>query len=248
VVGRSRDPRHRGVATGLFHAALPALAGFTSPRAWAFGLLGIDEYLRAFQGDSGVESVRAVLAVRLLDLYRRGNGPDWPWFEDRATYENARLAQALLVSGGWMRHEEMTATALRSLAWLADVQRAPDGCFAPIGSDGFYHRGGTRAEFDQQPVEACAMVSACLEAHRVSGEARWMAHASRAFQWFLGQNHLRRPLYDAATGGCRDGLHAERVNENEGAESTLSFQLALLEMRGAARAPAARDDARELQA
>ncbi len=130
----------------------------------------------------------------------------------------------------------MLAAGVRSLEWLASVQSSKDGYFAPIGSNGFYRRDGRKAAFDQQPVEACAMVSACLEAGRVTGDAQWAKHSRRAFNWFLGQNQLQRSLYDATTGGCRDGLHADRVNENQGAESTLSFLLALLEMRSADRA------------
>jgi hypothetical protein len=176
-----------------------------------------------------------LLAGRLLDLYRKNSGPDWHWFEERATYCNARLSQALLVSGARLEVDAMTAKALRSLEWLSGVQRSPskDGYFAPIGSSGFYRRGGTKAGFDQQPVEACAMVSACLAAQRVTGDKRWGREARRAFNWFLGQNLLQQPLYDATTGGCRDGLHAERLNENQGAESTLSFLMALLQMRSA---------------
>jgi len=129
----------------------------------------------------------------------------------------------------------MRAAGVRSLEWLASLQSSEDGYFAPIGSNGFYRRNERKASFDQQPVEACAMVSASLDAGRVTGDAQWARHAHRAFNWFLGQNQLQRPLYDATTGGCRDGLHADRVNENQGAESTLSFLLALLEMRAADR-------------
>ncbi len=236
VVGHSNDPGRQSLGSELFHAALPAVAGFTSPRAWAYALLGIDEYLRAFAGDSSIQSVRATLAERLLGLFQRTSAHEWPWFEDRATYCNARLSHALIVSGAWMENEEMMAAGLRSLEWLAGVQRTPDGYFAPIGSNGFYERGAPTAEFDQQPVEACGMVSACLEAHRVTGDERWAEHARRAFNWFLGQNQLQKVLYEPSTGGCRDGLHADRVNENQGAESTLSFLLALLAMRSADRA------------
>ena len=233
VVGRSEDPGRQSLGGHLFHAALPAVSAFTSPRAWAFALLGIHEYLRAFQGDSSVQAMRTQLADRLLDLFRRASRPDWPWFEDRLTYSNARLSHALLVSGASMGREEATAAGLRSLDWLAGLQRSNAGDFAPVGSDGFYARGGTKAAFDQQPVEAAGMISACLEARRITGDERWERHARRAFSWFLGQNHLQQSLYDATTGGCRDGLHADRVNENQGAESTLSFLLGLVEMRGA---------------
>ena len=248
VVGRSVDPGRQSLAGQLFHAALPALEAFTSPRAWAFALLGIDEYLRAFQGDSSVESIRTTLAERLLDLFRKTSTSDWPWFEDRVTYCNARLSQALFVSGSRMAHAEMVAAGARSLEWLTEIQCSEDGYFAPIGSNGFYERDGTKAAFDGQPVEACAMVSACLEAQRATGEGRWAEHARRAFKWFLGQNHLQQSLYDATTGGCRDGLHADRANENQGAESTLSFLLALLEMRSADRAGADPERARDIAA
>jgi glycosyltransferase involved in cell wall biosynthesis len=235
VVGRSGDPGKKSLGGHLFHAALPAVATFTSPRAWAFALLGIDEYLRAFQGDSSVQSVQQLLAERLLDLFLRVHTTDWPWFEDRLTYSNARLSQALLVSGSSMENEEMMEAGVSSLAWLASIQVSEDGYFTPIGSNGFYRRHGPKATFDQQPVEACAMISACLEAGRLTHDVRWGDRARRAFGWFIGQNHLQQSLYDASTGGCRDGLHADRVNENQGAESTLSFLLALTEMRSADR-------------
>jgi len=235
VVGRSHQVGHQSLARHLFHTALPAVESFTSPRAWAFAQLGIDEYLRAYEGDSNVQAVRTILAHKLLDIFRRTSRSEWPWFEDSVTYDNARLSQALIVSGSWMENEEMLATGLRSLEWLWSIQRGGDGYFAPIGSNGFYRRGGRKASFDQQPVEASSMVSALLEAHRVTADERWSERARRAFNWFLGQNHLQQPLFDASTGGCRDGLHVDRANENQGAESTLSFLIALSEMRSSDR-------------
>lgn len=231
VVGRSAEPSRQGLARELFRAALPPLSAFSSPRAWAYSLLGIDEYLRAFRGDSGVESLRQILVDKLCELHRVHSSDDWPWFEDSLTYSNARLPQALITSGEAMGSQEVTDLGLRSLAWLAEAQISADGHFSPVGSNGFHRRGSVKAEFDQQPVEAGAMVSACLSALRVSADARWAEHGRRAFDWFLGHNHLRLPLYDARTGGCRDGLHQERRNENQGAESTLSFLLALQELK-----------------
>jgi glycosyltransferase involved in cell wall biosynthesis len=231
VVGRSADPSRQGLARELFQAALPPLTSFSSPRAWAYSLLGIEEYLRAFRGDSGAQSLRQALVEKLVELHRVHASPDWPWFEDFLTYSNARLSQAMIISGEAMGSPEVSALGLRTLGWLADGQVSPDGCFAPVGSNGFQHRGSAKAEFDQQPVEAGAMVSACLDALRVTGDPRWAKYGRRAFDWFLGHNHLRLPVYDAATGGCRDGLHPERRNENQGAESTLSFLLALVELR-----------------
>ena len=235
VVSRSADPGRRGLCLRLFHDALPATTALTSPRAWAYTLLGIDEYLRAFEGDSNVESVRAELAAKLMVCFRQSESADWPWFEDRLTYCNARLSQALLLSASRMGDEEMTAVAVRSLEWLVGQHLAKDGTFAPVGSNGFHVRDSVRTSFDQQPVEACAMVSACLDAHRFTGQARFLEHARLAFQWFLGQNPHDAQVYDARTGGCRDGVHVDRLNENQGAESTLSFLTALAEMRAADR-------------
>jgi glycosyltransferase involved in cell wall biosynthesis len=233
VVGRLGDPGRRSLAADLFHAALPAVQTFSSPRAWAYALLGIEEYLGAFQGDRGVQAMRGALAERLLGLFQRTSQPGWPWFEDRVTYCNARLPQALLASGTRMGDPAMVDAGTQSLNWLTSIQCSADGYFAPVGSNTGFERGAPVAAFDHQPVEACAMISACLEAHRATGDGCWTEHARRAFRWFLGQNHLQHSLYDASTGGCRDGLHADRPNENQGAESTLSFLLALVHMRSA---------------
>lgn len=231
VVGLSADPGRHSLAGELFHAALPAVSGFSSPRAWAYALLGIEKYLQAFEGDRNVQAAGIGLAERLLGLFRRTDQPDWPWCENRVTYCNARLPQALIASGAWIGDEGMTAAGLQSLEWLMTIQRTPDGYFAPVGTNGFFDRGMTAAVFDQQPVEACATVSACMQAFRVTGDHRWTEHARRAFTWFLGQNQLQQALYDPLSGGCRDALHADRINQNEGAESTLSFLLALTDMR-----------------
>jgi len=231
VVGCSVDPGRHSLAGALFHAALPAVSRFSSPRAWAFALLGIEQYLRACEGDRNVQIAGREIGGRLLGLFRRTDHPEWPWFENRVTYCNARLPQAMLATGSWTGDEAMAATGIRSLEWLTTVQRTPGGYFAPVGTNGFFERGMTAAAFDQQPVEACASVSACMHAFRTTGDHRWAEHARRAFTWFLGQNQLQQPLYDPLSGGCRDALHVDRVNENEGAESTLSFLLALMEMR-----------------
>jgi len=245
LVGRASDPGRKSLGGELFHAALPALARFSSPRSWAYALLGIDEYLHAFQGDTSVQSMREGLVTRLLELHERASSEDWPWFEDRVTYCNARLPQALVVSGADMGRAEVVAIGTRALDWLVSLQQTREGYFAPIGSDGFYRKGTDPARFDQQPVEACGMVSACIDAHRVTGEEHWLARARSTFGWFLGQNHLHQSLYDPTTGGCRDGLHAEHVNENQGAESTLSFLQALWDMHTSERAELLRSTGRQ---
>src|SRR5690606_22943378 len=230
VVGRVRDGGRSSLARELFQAALPATLDLSSPRAWAFCLLGIHEYLRGRPADEAVASAQRLLSERLLSQFQNASTSDWLWCEDIITYENARLPQALIVSGHALRRTEMLTVGLRALEWLTQIQRSENDLFSPVGSNGFYPRGADKALFDQQPVEACAMVSACFDAWRVTGEANWVAEMRLAFSWFLGENELQVSLYDPTTGGCRDGLHVDRANENQGAESTLSFLLALTDM------------------
>jgi len=232
--GRSRNEGHRRLSAQLFTKGIPAMEAFSSPRAWAFCLLGIHEYLRFYPEEPRIHDMRGLLTGRLVDLWKGFATDDWPWFENKVTYDNARIPQALLLSGQWMPDPEALEIGLKSLRWLASIQTTQTGCFRPIGSDGFYEKGGARADFDQQPVEAQAMVSACHEAFRATRDPAWATEAKRAFEWFLGRNDLGLPLYDFSTGGCGDGLHADRVNENQGAESTLAFQLSLAEMNSAA--------------
>jgi glycosyltransferase involved in cell wall biosynthesis len=232
VLGRSEEVGLRGAAGRLFEFSLPAVLEFTSPRAWAYALLGVQEYLSSYPGDRDAQKIRATLSQRLLQMYESVRSPEWKWFEDILAYGNARLSQAMLVVGSACSDRRMVAAGLESLEWLLQTQRSElRGHFVPIGSQGFYRKGGEKARFDQQPIEAAGAVSASLEAYRVTGDGRWRSQAWSAFNWFLGDNDLELPLYDSVSGGCRDGLHPDRANQNQGAESTLSFLTALLEMR-----------------
>jgi glycosyltransferase involved in cell wall biosynthesis len=234
VLGISRNAGLRGAAGRLFEAAVPATLTFTSPRAWAYCILGLQAYLDWFPGDRAIQGVRNELANRLLDIYERTYSGTWKWFEKSLSYSNARLSQALILAGWRSDNHRMIEVGMDSLKWLVSEQHHEDkNIFVPIGSNGFYIEGCEKARFDQQPVEACATVSACLEVYRLTEERQWLEEAHKAFRWFLGKNDLQVPLYDAVTGGCRDGLHPDRVNENQGAESTLSFLMALLEMQSA---------------
>ena len=232
VLGRSKDEGWRGAAGRMFELAIPAAVEFKSPRAYAFALLGLLEYLESFPGDRAALGASDILAYRLLRSYRDHRSEDWKWFEKSLSYSNARLPQALIRSGMRSANEEMVSAGLEALDWLVAIQRCEvRGHFVPIGSQGFYSKKSEKARFDQQPVEACGAVAACLQAYRATGKGRWRKEAWSAFNWFLGDNDLQVALYDPATGGCRDGLHPDRANENQGAESTLSFLMALLEMR-----------------
>ncbi len=233
VLGKSVDAGLRGAAGRLFEAAVPSAMSFTSPRAWAFSVLGMQAYLERFPGDRAIQGARNTLANRLLDIYERSSTSTWHWFEKSLSYSNARLPQALILAGWRSNNKRMVEAGIEALEWLVAAQHRGDAeIFVPIGSgNGFYVEGEVRSRFDQQPVEACATISACFEAYRITNEKQWRTEAARVFGWFLGKNDLQVPLYDATTGGCRDGLHPDRVNENQGAESTLSFLMALLEMR-----------------
>jgi hypothetical protein len=195
-------------------------------------LFGIQEYLNSFPGDRDAQKVRSVLSGRLLEMYESIRTPAWHWFEDVLAYGNARLPQAMMLVGSACSDHRLVSVGLEALNWLVAQQQCQStGHFVPIGSQGFYRQGGEKARFDQQPLEAAGAVSACLQAYRVTGDTLWRSEAWSAFNWFLGDNDLQLPLYDSVTGGCRDGLHPDRTNENQGAESTLSFLMALLEMR-----------------
>jgi glycosyltransferase involved in cell wall biosynthesis len=231
--GRSRNEGHRKLCAQLFEQGLAATERFSSPRAWAFTLLGIQEFLHHAPGHPAAKGLREALTQRLIRLWQDCATDTWPWFEPCATYDNPRLCQALLVSGQEMPNPEALAIGLKALGWLESVQKAPAGHFRPIGNQGFYERDGAHSDFDQQPVEAQAMVAACLEALRATHDLGWSRKAKWAFEWFLGRNDLGLPVYDSGTGGCGDGLHPERVSENQGAESTLAFHLARAEMSSA---------------
>jgi glycosyltransferase involved in cell wall biosynthesis len=218
------------LAAQLFEQALPVAANFTSPRAWALTLIGVDEYLRRLSGDRRTNHIRESLTARLMQSYVDAASEGWEWFEEVVSYANAKLPHALILSGRCMNSAQMLETGLKALRWLIKIQTSEAGAFRPIGSNGFYRRGEAPAQFDQQPIEAQATVSACIEAYHATGEMFWVAEARRAFEWFLGRNDLGLALYDPSTGGCRDGLHVDRVSQNQGAESTLAFLLALAEI------------------
>ncbi len=229
AVALSSSEDFRAVAQNVFIKALPALIDFSSPRSWAYALIGLHAYLRRFSGDSEVRRIREKLAGKLFRLYQDQAREDWPWIEEVVAYANGRIAQALILSGRWLFNDPMLEAGLKSLEWLMQIQTDPKGHFVPIGNRGWYRRGGGKARFDQQPIEAEVMMEACLEAYLVTGETRWVNRAQRCLEWFWGRNDLNVPLYDHRTGGCCDGLQADGPNRNQGAESSLVCFLAILQ-------------------
>jgi glycosyltransferase involved in cell wall biosynthesis len=230
-VGRSRRSGLRRWAMRFLGPAVAALEACSSPRAWATGLLGIHDHLDRLGGDRHLAATAARLTGRLLDLQRSTAGDGWPWLEDALAYDNARICQAIIATGRRTGDRQALATGLEMLAWLTDLQRSSTGRFQPVGSRGFARRGGPAAAFDQQPLEAHGMVAASIEAFRATGDACWVDAAWTAFDWFAGYNVLGLALCDPRTGGCRDGLLEDRTNDNMGAESTLAYLAALVEMR-----------------
>ncbi|MGZ0657370.1 glycosyltransferase family 4 protein [Coraliomargarita sp. W4R72] len=227
---RAPDQGFRKLSTQLFQIALPVVESFTSPRAWAFALLGIHEFLNANEGHEATNAIAHRLTQRLIDLWNAHHDEYWLWFERSVTYENARLCQALILSGQRYQDAQALEIGLKSLRWLVSIQTTKSGCFRPIGNNGFYQQDGSRADFDQQPVEAQAVIAACKDAYRATQDPLWLVECKRAFEWFLGRNDLNLPLYDFSSGACSDGLHVDRVSENQGAESTLAFHLSLSDM------------------
>jgi glycosyltransferase involved in cell wall biosynthesis len=225
------NPSRRRWAAGLFAEAVQSAEAFKSPRAWAFTLLGLDAFRVPFANDVRAMEIQHLLAARLLSILSSVESPDWVWFEDGLSYDNARLPQALIVAGASLGEPHYSSAGLRTLRWLMTMQTAENGFFRPVGSQSFGDLRRHPRAFDQQPLEATASISACLAAWRADGDPSWKAHAVRAFEWFLGGNDLATPLVDPETGSCCDGLHPGRANENRGGESVVSYLLSLAEMR-----------------
>lgn len=216
-----------GLASTLFNKSLLIAEKLTSPRAQAFALLGIHAYLRRFSGATLVRRLRERIANELYAHFDHHATPDWQWLEDKATYCNARIPQALLMSGQWLGNQGMVDQGLRSLEWLFSRQtHESEGHLCLIGNAGWLTTHGC-ARFDQQPVDAGALLEAACDAYMLTHDERWLARAEQSLNWFLGQNDMHLPLADPETGGCYDGLHSTGRNANQGAESTLAWLMGL---------------------
>jgi hypothetical protein len=220
----------RDLADNLMRQSLQAVKDFTYIRPCAYALLGIDQYLQEPDPDPTARDLLEGLANRIYQTYKDHADSDWPWWEDVLTWGNAKLPHALLSAGLTLERPEMIEAGLESLRWLVEIQRHEDGHLTIIGNRGWYYRGQERAHFDQQPIEAKALVQACLQAARVTGESSWADDAVMCFQWFTGRNDLNVSLYNADTGGGHDGLQPDGVNANQGAESTLAYLISALEL------------------
>ena len=217
------------LATQLFHDALPNIENLSHSRAIAFPILGMQAYLRRHSSDQRVRELIESLGDRLMERFRQYSTKEWLWYESLLTYDNARLPEALIACGRVTGNDDMVSFGIEVLEWLRDIQLDPTGgWFSPVGNQGWFPRSGSKAQYDQQPLEAAAMIGACIEAYECTQREEWVQLTSTCLNWFLGKNDQQMQLYDYASGGCRDGLTRDGVNENQGAESTLSYLCSLL--------------------
>ncbi|MBN2362649.1 glycosyltransferase family 4 protein [candidate division WOR-3 bacterium] len=227
----SKDRGCVALSTTLFHKTIKLMEELRHPRSVSFALVGIHAYLARFSGDSEVRRIREKLANYLFEKIKNRPDEKWPWFDDELFYANAKVPQALLLSGQWMQRNDMTETGYKLLNWLIELQ-IEKNYFCPVGNRDWLRKGKTKSMFDQQPIEAQSMLETCLLAYNMTGNELYSNTAHLAFNWFLGQNVLNEPLYDYTTGGCKDGLTPDGPNLNQGAESTLAWLLSLLSMHG----------------
>jgi len=230
TIALSKTKEFGDQALRFFDKAVSVLSEFKSPRALAFGLIGIHAYLARFGGDSKIRRFREKIANHLFEIYCSNASDKWPWIEDTLTYDNGKIPQALMMSGQWLQRGDMVKAGLVSLEWLINVQKNPKGQFTPIGNSGWHLRNGEKARFDQQPLEAESILEACVEAFKITQDKKWIKEARHCVEWFLGRNDLNISLYNYKTGGCYDALTSKGPNINQGAESTLAWLLALLNM------------------
>jgi hypothetical protein len=222
----ARAPRDswRRVAREVFDRGLPHVAGLPHLRSRAYAALGIVTLAAAAPHELLDGHLRDAVAP-IVAAYRAVATAGWAWCEPVMTYDNARLCEALIRAGSWLRDDALVQTGLEMFAFLASIV-VEDGMFVPIGNDGWYPRGGERARFGQQPLEAASFVDAALAAHSVSGSARDRDLAEAAGAWFFGRNTHRALM--VAGGGCRDGIDAHGASENMGAESTLAYLMSAI--------------------
>jgi hypothetical protein len=230
AVALSEKRETSDIVLDIFEKAVTTLSDFNSPRALAFGLVGIHAYLERFSGDIKIKRFRKEIANKLFSFYCKNASDDWPWIEDMLAYDNGKIPHALIMSGQWLQRGDMVEAGIRSLDWLIQIQTNKKGQFSPIGNNGWYPKNGEKARFDQQPIEAQSVLEACVEAYKSTQDKKWIVNARHCLEWYLGRNDMNLSLYDYKTGGCYDSITPTGINRNQGAESTLACLLSFLNM------------------
>ncbi len=219
----------RLVAKEIFDKGFPGVASFKSLRGKAFAILGLDQYQKAHPEDQNLIRNIDMLSNQLLNNYEHEPSSNWRWFESYLTYVNGRLPQALFAAYENSRNQKCLQIAKESFEFLVEVQMINDK-FVPIGNNGWYKKGGIRALYDQQSIEASCMIETALSAFRVTGDPKYETIAHMVFEWFLGRNSQNVRVYNPRTGGCYDGITPTGLNLNQGAEATVSYLIARLEL------------------
>jgi hypothetical protein len=212
------------VRTGaeIFSKAYKHIEHLSSLRGMANSIIGICRFIKYNFPDDLKKNMVTKLAGKMVSMYEQNKQTDWHWFEPVLTYDNAIMPLALLHAYEITRHDNYLSVALESMQFL-ESKVFHDGILRPIGNQGWCKRGGSTAQFDQQGIDAMAMVLFYREAFEVMHEQKYLDKMHESYEWFLGANDLGLSLYDSSTGGCADGLHAEGINFNQGAESTLAY-------------------------
>ncbi|MCW4000048.1 MAG: glycosyltransferase [Candidatus Bathyarchaeota archaeon] len=228
----SQLPRDmRLVAKDIFDRGLPWVWKSMSLRFYSSAILGLAEYYQALPSED-IKANSMQLADSMVQRYRDEAKENWRWFEPHLTYGNARLTQALYVAFTLLKEPRYLEVAEEAMDFLLQTQML-NGVYAPIGNDGWYRRGEKRALYDQQPIEAACMVEAAVDAYYATKKRRYLTVANQVFGWFLGRNSRGEVMYNCESGGCYDGLGADWVNMNQGAESSICYLLARLKLEEA---------------
>lgn len=220
----------RALALEIFANSDRVFQTIKAPRSWSFAILGLHYYLRHRSDETAIRARLADMAAKLNKAFADHETEEWPWCDKTVTYDNARMPQSLIVAGINLERDDMIERGVRALKWLVNLQTTPEGTLSLVGNHGWYPRRGERARFDQQPLEPAALIGACKAAYRATSDAKWLGVMRRCFEWYLGRNDLEVSMIDFKTRGCFDGLTPDGVNQNQGAESLVSWLLSLLIM------------------
>jgi glycosyltransferase involved in cell wall biosynthesis len=226
AAAHSPDEHMSIFARSMFEAAIGA-ADFHHPRAMAYAICGMSAFLERYRGAAAVRRKMIALSRKLINLFEQNSRAGWRWFGEEITYGNAKLPHSLLLAHKTTREERFKEVALESLEFLLSATYR-DGYFDFAGNHGWYRRGGDRAVFAQQPIEAGYTAEACAAAYEVTGQQRYRRMSEAAVEWLLGRNRLNAPLYDFHTGACADGLESHGASLNQGAESAICAMLGFL--------------------
>lgn len=231
IIKNTEDPSLVALTKSLFDESIQNMQDYKSPRAIAYILMGCIFYLHKFAGALVIDRICKKLIERLYQNYLISKKPGWCWYEDILAYSNGRLPHAMLTAGHFFKSQKFVEAGLESLTWLYEQLLEDDGKYVSlIGNNGWFTKGGQKAKYDQQPVEIPPLIDACYMAYEITKDTAWIDKISLTFSWYLGNNERQEPICDFANGGCFDGLTSTMINQNQGAEATISWLLSLLRM------------------